>query len=608
MKVIQLRKVLALILCMTMCLSLVPAAWATDLYDDPGYEDFDYQDPFQTEAEPTPVFFQIEPAQAYVTVYDIWQSDEFGNPVVFLPDEYGTYWLLPGEYAVGVVCEGYESVLETVYVDYEPLTIPVLLTPIDNRVADVFTSEETVPDITVYSLAEADEFGEPAIVAPEEDGFYLLAPGEYLYDAAAESYEPLKGEPFTVDEADIPLTIPVVLQASSEGASEENAADAVEGGDDALAGDDTDPTVEGGDDALAGDDTDTADEGGDDALTGDDTDTAVEGDNDALVNDNANPITEDDGDNILYANGYTGLQYDEGIGWRYYTNGVFDSSYTGLASRADIGWWYVENGIITFTYTGLTYTEGSGWWYVTNSQLQWNYTGPAYREDIGWVYCEDSQVTFAYNGLGFREDIGWWYFENSQLTFSYTGLTYTEGSGWWYVTNSQLQWNYTGPAYREDIGWWYCENSQITFTYNGLGYREDIGWWYFENSQLRWNYTGPAYREDIGWWYCENSQITYTYTGTCVIDGNTFNVVNSQVIMSEIVYQDIDSNTVRVAAYYGSKSELTIPETYYGKTVVEIGPSAFENHSELISIDLPDTITVIGARAFAGCSSLSTMS
>lgn len=42
-------------------------------------------------------------------------------------------------------------------------------------------------------------------------------------------------------------------------------------------------------------------------------------------------------------------------------------------------------------------------------------------------------------------------------------------------------------------------------------------------------------------------------------------------------------------------------------TITSIGEGAFENHTKLTSITLPDTITVIGKRAFAGCTSLKEM-
>ena len=42
-------------------------------------------------------------------------------------------------------------------------------------------------------------------------------------------------------------------------------------------------------------------------------------------------------------------------------------------------------------------------------------------------------------------------------------------------------------------------------------------------------------------------------------------------------------------------------------TVTKIGEGAFENKAFLVSIDLPDTITTIGKKAFKGCSSLKEM-
>ena len=206
----------------------------------------------------------------------------------------------------------------------------------------------------------------------------------------------------------------------------------------------------------------------------------------------------------------------------------------------------------------------------------------------------------------YSEGIGWWYVQNSQVIFNYTALVYHPEIGFRYCLNGQVLFDYTGLARWEDGSWWYLENGGITYNTTVVVYSEGLGWWYVQNSQVIFNYTGIAHKDDGSWWYVENGYITLTYTGTCEYEGVIYNVVNSQVII-EIIYQDIDSNTVRVASYSGSNSELTIPETYNGKTVVEIGSSAFENHTELTSIDLPDTITVIGARAFAGCSSLSSM-
>ncbi|MBR3474643.1 MAG: InlB B-repeat-containing protein [Oscillospiraceae bacterium] len=53
--------------------------------------------------------------------------------------------------------------------------------------------------ITVYSPMNLDENGEPEIIDPEEDGSYLLWPGEYLYDAEREGYISITNRGFVVE-------------------------------------------------------------------------------------------------------------------------------------------------------------------------------------------------------------------------------------------------------------------------------------------------------------------------------------------------------------------------------------------------------------------------
>ena len=85
-------------------------------------------------------------------------------------------------------------------------------------------------------------------------------------------------------------------------------------------------------------------------------------------------------------------------------------------------------------------------------------------------------------------------------------------------------------------------------------------------------------------------------------------IIISEIVVGDVTYRIIeDTNTVVVAAYAGSSSSLTIPQEVEGYTVTQIGESAFEGNTTLQSIDLPDTIVIIGKRAFAGCSSLSEM-
>ena len=62
-----------------------------------------------------------------------------------------------------------------------------------------------------------------------------------------------------------------------------------------------------------------------------------------------------------------------------------------------------------------------------------------------------------------------------------------------------------------------------------------------------------------------------------------------------------------IVKYTGSASSVTVPATIAELPVVEIGEGAFENNTAITSVDLPDTVEVIGKRAFAGCTALNEM-
>lgn len=65
---------------------------------------------------------------------------------------------------------------------------------------------------TAASLGESLAASEPQPISPEEDGSYLLIPGEYYYDAECEGYIPTLGVAFTVTESAV---IDVVLEEDS---------------------------------------------------------------------------------------------------------------------------------------------------------------------------------------------------------------------------------------------------------------------------------------------------------------------------------------------------------------------------------------------------------
>ena len=56
--------------------------------------------------------------------------------------------------------------------------------------------------------------------------------------------------------------------------------------------------------------------------------------------------------------------------------------------------------------------------------------------------------------------------------------------------------------------------------------------------------------------------------------------------------------------YRGGKSEVTVPDSFYGAQVRAIGESAFAENSQLIAVILPDTVTQIRSLAFYDCGHL----
>ena len=100
----------------------------------------------------------------------------------------------------------------------------------------------------------------------------------------------------------------------------------------------------------------------------------------------------------------------------------------------------------------------------------------------------------------------------------------------------------------------------------------------------------------------------------CIVKDSQNNTVISreillkvELIIDSVKYEKLDDTSVMVSEYLGTKERVVIPQEVDGYTVTQIGPSAFENNISLKSIDLPDTIAVIGKRAFAGCANLSQM-
>ena len=65
-----------------------------------------------------------------------------------------------------------------------------------------------------------------------------------------------------------------------------------------------------------------------------------------------------------------------------------------------------------------------------------------------------------------------------------------------------------------------------------------------------------------------------------------------------------DNNSYRVEKYKGDAEEIEIPAVHNGFPVTEIGPRAFDNSKNLISVIIPDSVEVIADSAFKNCKNL----
>ena len=72
-------------------------------------------------------------------------------------------------------------------------------------------------------------------------------------------------------------------------------------------------------------------------------------------------------------------------------------------------------------------------------------------------------------------------------------------------------------------------------------------------------------------------------------------------------YALLDDGTIEITKYNGSADHLAIPATLDGKTVTAIGDRAFAGCSSLTSVSIPDSVTSIGDCAFSLCDSLTSI-
>ncbi|MDO4460004.1 MAG: leucine-rich repeat domain-containing protein [Clostridia bacterium] len=74
--------------------------------------------------------------------------------------------------------------------------------------------------------------------------------------------------------------------------------------------------------------------------------------------------------------------------------------------------------------------------------------------------------------------------------------------------------------------------------------------------------------------------------------------------MHEFFYKWLDNGTFAVMEYHGDEKNVIIPDTYCGAPVSLLFDKLFAGHTEIESVNIPDTVTDIGEFLFEGCENL----
>lgn len=90
----------------------------------------------------------------------------------------------------------------------------------------------------------------------------------------------------------------------------------------------------------------------------------------------------------------------------------------------------------------------------------------------------------------------------------------------------------------------------------------------------------------------------------------TFSRADNENLLGYDWAYDAMGNVIGVKVYDGSRvtGDVVIPDTHWGRPVVEISGGAFKGNTSLTSVTLPNTVTKIGDQAFWSCSAMASAS
>ena len=147
-------------------------------------------------------------------------------------------------------------------------------------------------------------------------------------------------------------------------------------------------------------------------------------------------------------------------------------------------------------------------------------------------------------------------------------------------------------------------------------------WEYSRDGGQTWAETSlPGYRTNTLKVGAVDGRLTMYYRCVVTVDGKNYesNAVHfvrpaGIFTIDGVTYERLTETTVKVSGFNSmTATSVTIPMQVVNPadsqsyTVTEIGESAFEGKNSIVEVTLPNSIQIIRAKAFKGCTSLSKM-
>ncbi len=95
--------------------------------------------------------------------------------------------------------------------------------------------------------------------------------------------------------------------------------------------------------------------------------------------------------------------------------------------------------------------------------------------------------------------------------------------------------------------------------------------------------------------YTENETIYY-YCPRCL------KILKTEPLKADVTLKVENGYVIEITGFVGG--QIVIPATYNGEAITAIGKEAFKDMTEITSVVLPSTVSLIGDKAFYGCSNL----